>query len=154
MGARGARLPNYGLHADLGYILLVVVVIRLVWRWMEATPDLPADSRPWERWAAHAVHWGLYALMLAGSLTGWALAGTFRQPFNRMLGGLIEVPSLVASQDRVVHGLFEKTHEVLAWVLLAVLVLHIAAALRHHFGKRNDVLRRMIWIRRTSPTAR
>jgi cytochrome b561 len=91
---------------------------------------------------------------LAGSLTGWALAGTFRQPFNRMLGGLIEVPSLVASQDRVVHGLFEKTHEVLAWVLLAVLVLHIAAALRHHFGKRNDVLRRMIWIRRTSPTAR
>jgi cytochrome b561 len=71
-----------------------------------------------------------------------------------MLGGLIEVPSLVASQDRAVHGFFEEAHGILAWVLLALVVLHIAAALRHHFLKRNDILRRMIWIRRSSPSAR
>jgi cytochrome b561 len=148
MAAREARLPNYALHADLGYVLLALVLIRLAWRWMEATPDLPPDSRPWERWAAHAVHWSLYGLMLAASLTGWALAGTFRQPFNRMLGGLIEVPALVTSQERAVHGFFEETHGILAWVLLAAVGLHVAAALRHHFVKRNDILRRMIWIRR------
>jgi cytochrome b561 len=153
MAARDSRLPNYALHADLGYILLVLVVLRLLWRWMETTPDLPPDSRAWERWAAHAVHWSLYALMLTSSLTGWALAGTFRQPLTGALGGLVNVPSIVASQDRAVHGFYEETHTILAWVLLAVVVLHVAAALRHHYMKRNDILRRMIWIRRTSPSA-
>jgi cytochrome b561 len=67
----------------------------------------------WERIAAHAGHIGLYVLMLAASVTGWALAGTFRNPMAADLFGL-SVPQIVASQDRALHGLFEESHLTLA----------------------------------------
>ena len=57
----------------------------------------------------------------------------------------IDVPPIVTTVDRSVRQLLEESHMVLAYVLAAVVLIHIAAALRHHLLKRNDVLRRMIW---------
>jgi cytochrome b561 len=80
--------------------------------------------------------------MLAASLTGWALAGTFRTPLDKDAFGL-PVPLIYVSEDRAMHGLFENSHKILSYLLAALVVVHIAGALRHHFVKHNDVLRRM-----------
>ena len=78
------------------------------------------------------------------SLTGWMVATTFRVPMTKDLLG-IDVPPLVTAVDRSVRRWIEESHMVIAYVLAAVVLIHIFAALRHHIVKRNDVLRRMIW---------
>jgi cytochrome b561 len=80
--------------------------------------------------------------MLLCTLVGWALAGTARGGLNKDVFGL-QVPFIYTSQDRAIHGMLEDTHKVLAYLLAALVLVHAVAALRHHFIKRNDVLRRM-----------
>ena len=70
MTPRPERLANYAGHSALGYDLLVLIVLRLVWRWLNPVPELPADLKPWERLAARTGHISLYVLMLVVSLTG------------------------------------------------------------------------------------
>ena len=141
---RPERLANYAWHAALGYDLVALLVLRLLWRWSNTVPALPTDLKPWERWAAHAGHAGLYVLMLASALTGWALVGTLRNPLDTDLFG-IKIPLIYASRDRTMHNLFEESHLVLSYLLAVLIVVHLAAALWHHLVKRNDVLARMIW---------
>jgi cytochrome b561 len=78
--------------------------------------------------------------MFATTLTGWAMAGTGRTPFNQDVFG-ISIPLFVT--DRALHGPLEDTHKYLAYALAALVVAHILGALRHHFIKHNTVLRRM-----------
>jgi cytochrome b561 len=142
MAARPDRFAHYAGHAALGYDLLALLLLRLLWRWTHSVPALPDTLKQWERIAAHAGHFGLYVLMLASSLTGWALAGTFRTPMTKDAFGLT-VPAIFTSQDRTMHGLFEESHMIASYLLAALVVVHIAGALRHHFVKHNAVLRRM-----------
>jgi cytochrome b561 len=136
------RLEHYAGHAALGYDFLALLVLRLLWRWTHAVPALPADMPRWERLAAHANHIGLYLLMFITTVLGWALAGTVRTPFNKDAFGL-PVPLIYVSQDRAMHRLLEDWHKYMAYTLLALIVLHLLAALRHHFVKHSNVLRRM-----------
>ncbi len=149
MTARPERLANYAWHSALGYDLLVLTVVRLLWRWGSAAPSLPADSKPWERISAQLGHFGLYLLMFAASLTGWLLAGTFRQPMTTDLFGF-GFPILAANIGGAIRELVEDSHMVLAYLLAALMIVHVAGALRHHLVKRNDVLRRMLWQSRAS----
>jgi cytochrome b561 len=81
--------------------------------------------------------------MFVTTLVGWALAGTMRGgALNKDAFGL-PVPMIFTSQVRATHELLEDTHKVLAYVLLALILVHVAAALRHHFVKRDNVFRRM-----------
>lgn len=137
---RPDRLAHYAGHAALGYDFLALLVLRLLWRWTNQVPPLPAGLEPWERAAAHLGHFGLYVLMLATTLTGWAMAGTGRTPFNQDVFG-IAIPLFVT--DRALHGPLEDTHKYLAYVLAVLVAAHVLGALRHHFVKRNTVLRRM-----------
>jgi len=82
--------------------------------------------------------------MFVVSVTGWMVATTFRAPMTKDMFGL-DVPPTVTSVDRTMRQWLEESHMVLAYVLAAVVLIHIAAALRHHMLKRNDVMRRMIW---------
>lgn len=142
MAPRPDRLAHYAVHAALGYDFLALLIVRLLWRWTHAVPDLPAGLARWERWSAKAGHFGLYLLMFASTLTGWVLAGTFRRPMNQDLFGLT-VPQPITITDRAVRGAIEESHMILSYLLAALVVVHIAGALRHHFVKRTDVMRRM-----------
>jgi cytochrome b561 len=142
MAARPERLAHYAGHAGLGYDFLVLLILRLLWRWTHVVPELPQDLQRWERIAARAGHVGLYLLMLASTLTGWALAGTLRTPLNQDAFGLT-VPMIFISRDRAMHGLFENLHMVLSYLLGVLVMVHICGALRHQFVKHNVVLRRM-----------
>ena len=145
---RPDRLANYAWHSALGYDLLALVTLRLLWRWLNPVPQLPGDLKQWERLAAHVGHVSLYVLMLVVAVSGWMVATTFRVAMTKDLFG-IDVPPFVTAVDRSTRQWIEETHMVLAYVLAALVAIHVIAALRHHYMKRNDILRRMTWGMRT-----
>ena len=138
---RPERLPNYAMHASIGYALIAFMLARLAWRRANAVPELSATTPHWEKRAALAGHWGLYVLTFAAALTGWTLAGTLRTPLHSFFG-LFTLPALVT--DRTPHGLFEETHEVLSWILAALVLIHMASAVWHWLWRKDDVMRRML----------
>ena len=140
MALRPERFANYTWHAAIGYDLLALLVLRVLWRWMNPVPSMPVDLKRWEVIAARSGHIGLYVLMFAASLSGWALAGTFKRPMVLDLVGL-PIPQIV--RDRALHDFFEESHMICSYLLAALVVVHIAGSLRHHFVKRNTVMRRM-----------
>jgi cytochrome b561 len=141
---RPDRLANYAWHSALGYDLLALIVLRLLWRWFNPVPELPAGLQAWERAAARLGHISLYLLMFIVSLTGWMVATTFRVPMTKDLLGL-DVPPMVTTVDRSVRQWVEGSHMILAYLLAAIVLVHVTGALRHHILKRNDILRRMTW---------
>ena len=144
MAPRPDRLAHYAGHSALGSDLLVLITLRLLWRWLNPVPALPADLKAWERVSARTGHILLYVLMFAVSLTGWMVATTFRVPMTKDVFG-IEIPPIITAADRPVRQWIEGSHKVLAYLLAAIVLIHIAGALRHHVLKRNDILRRMTW---------
>lgn len=139
---RSVRVEHYAIHSSIGYDLLLLLVLRLGWRTFDRAPALPAGTARWERIAAQSSHVLLYVLTLATCVAGWLLTGTMRRPLNADLLGVLPVG--VPALGRDYHQSFEDTHKIIAYTLLALIVVHVAAALRHHFIKRNDVLRRML----------
>lgn len=144
MTPRPDRLANYAWHSALGYDLFALVLLRILWRWLNPVPQLPLTLETWERLGAQAGHLALYLLMLIVSVSGWMVATTFRAPMTRELFG-INVPPLVTAVGPSTREWIEGSHMVLAYVLGAVVVIHVIGALRHHYLKRNDILRRMTW---------
>lgn len=128
-------------HKSIGITVLALVVLRLLWRAWNPPPGLPVDTAPWERRAAQLSHFLLYLLMLAMPLSGWVINSAANIPFK--LFWLIPLPDLIGP-DKSLAETAKLVHLILFWLLAAAVTLHAAAALRHHFGKRNDVLRRML----------
>lgn len=150
MAPRPERFANYMWHAAIGYDLIALLVLRLLWRWMNPVPAMPGDLKRWEVIAARSGHIGLYVLLFAASFTGWALAGTFKRPMALDLFGL-PIPQILSAGNRALHDFFEESHMIASYLLAALVVVHIAGSLRHHFFKRNDVMRRM-WFGSTGGT--
>jgi cytochrome b561 len=135
-----AKIDVMTAHKSLGITLLLLVLLRLAWRATHRAPPPPQGSSRWEIRAAWLSHLGLYLLMIALPLSGWLAASTSIVPWK--LWWLIPWPG-IAAPDEGLHEIAEEVHEALVKVLIALLVVHVAAALRHHFLKRNDVLLRM-----------
>ena len=128
------------LHISLGFVALALIAVRLVWRL--ARPVAPSPDLPrWQRNVSEAMHWILYALVLAVTLTGWFYASM--RGWSITLFGSIPVPSLTAAGSPFGRTL-GLLHESLIWVLLAVTALHVAAALVHHLVYRDAVMQRML----------
>ena len=128
------------LHASIGVVLLVVMVVRLAWRLINVVPAHPEGMPAMQKRIADVVHWGLYALVflqLGSGVLGLAYDGD-PLPFF----GLCEL-SLPFAENHGLHEVFEELHEG-TWIALVVLVvLHIGGALYNHVVLGNDVLRRM-----------
>lgn len=128
-----------GLHLSVGAAILALVCVRMAWR--ASHPPISADiSRPLRSIAA-ATHFVLYALLVFVPLAGWANASA--RGWNVYLLGWIRYPALVKPQSIVGLGLGD-VHGWLAWILFAIVVLHIFAALIHRFVLRDTVLARML----------
>ncbi len=136
-----ARFELVNEHKALGITLLALVLARLLWRLFNRPPPLPSTMAPWERWAANATHWLLYALLIALPLTGWMMSSA--AGYGVQWFGLFRLPDLVAQNQDLLDRL-QVLHALLAAALAALVAGHVLAALRHHFWKRDDVLRRML----------
>lgn len=95
----------------------------------------------WEKGVAHANQWGLYLLMLALPLTGWLMVSGPGPSRPMTWFGLFIMPHLPAS--KAAAGFEHEAHGILGWAMVALVVLHVAAALRHHFVRRDQILSRM-----------
>jgi cytochrome b561 len=140
--ARADRLFYRSIHADIGYVILLATVIRLIWRSVNPTPALPASTPRWQRIAAGISHWALYGVTIVVAMLGWVYSGAHKPDYSSWFG-LFHVPQ-ITSPDKVAADAYEGRHVLFAYVLLALVVLHVAAALWHHFIKRDRVAMRMI----------
>ncbi|WP_084619137.1 cytochrome b/b6 domain-containing protein [Thalassobaculum salexigens] len=135
-----AKLQAYGWHKSLGLTILAVTVLRLLWRLANPQPPFLGDSA-WQRRVSTGAHWLLYACLIAMPVLGWLMSAAANTPVN--LFGLVVLPNPIAP-DRDLAQLFERAHGTLAYGLLALVALHVAAALKHHFRDRDATLRRML----------
>jgi cytochrome b561 len=130
----------YTAHKSFGLLLLAIVIVRILWRGIDRRPpELPMPA--WQRWLASGVHFGLYGLLIAMPITGWLMHSASGYPLRWFFVGP-RVPSLIDKDSSAKH-FFEDWHEGLAWALIAVLILHVAGALKHHFLDRDRTLMRM-----------
>lgn len=129
------------LHKSIGLSVLALTAGRVAWRLGHRPPPLPADLPAAEKGAAHLAHFALYALMIVMPLTGWMMtSGAKRYPLTWF--GLFDVPYLPIAPDAAGFG--HEAHEILGWSMLALVAVHILAALRHHLILRDGVLTRMM----------
>lgn len=133
------KLKLYGWHKEFGFMVLGLAILRLLWRWINISPSLLLPA--WERLAARAVHWTFYGFMFALPITGWLITSAAGLPASFF--GLITLPSLISPNEEL-RRTFEEIHEWLAYGLIVFIALHTAAALKHHFINKDDILRRMI----------
>lgn len=128
------------IHGSIALTVLVLMTIRIIWRWMNDVPAHPAGTPVWQRLATKAVHWGLYVVIFvqltAGAMT--VATGGKDLPFF----GLFSIPLPVA-ENHDNHEFWEEIHKFTWKPIAALLTLHVLAALYNHFVARNDVLRRM-----------
>ena len=135
------KLQYYGWHKEFGMLILMLVVVRLIWRLRNMIPTL-ANLPQWEKFAARFVHWLFYGFMFAMPITGWLLTSAAGLPVSFF--GLFVVPTLVVPNEA--HRiLFAEIHGWIAYGLIATLCLHIAGALKHFLINKDKILQRMLW---------
>lgn len=135
------KLVVYGWHKWVGLSVLVLMILRLCWRLFHPPPPLPAGIASWERRLAPLVHGMLYGLLLAMPLTGWLMTSAAGQPV--VWFGLVELPDLVG-RDRELLAWFRGAHHWLSRLLIVLIMLHVAAVIRHDVLRRDGILRRML----------
>ena len=140
--ARPDRFFYRSIHADIGYVLLLLLAIRLVWRVINPAPSLPAKMPRRLRSAARFSQWLLDVIALLVVMLGWAHSGAHTPDYASWFG-LFQVPQ-ITSPDKEAADIYEDRHILFAYVLLALVAIHIAAALWHHRIKRDDVVLRMM----------
>jgi cytochrome b561 len=123
-----ARLQWVARHKSLGLLILALFVLRLAWRGFDHAPALPGSVPRRQRHAAAFTHWLIYALAILAPLAGWLHASA--AGLGASFFGLFPVPSLMA-KNADLSDLFAATHAWLVWLLAVLLLLHVAAALRH-----------------------
>lgn len=133
------KLINW--HKWVGITVLGLATVRLLWRMYARPPALPATLPAWQTGAAHAMHLLLYVLMFAIPLSGWAMSAA--KGFPVVYLGLFPLPDLVAP-DEALGDTLADVHSALSYGLIALLVAHVAAALKHHLIDRDDILSRML----------
>lgn len=135
------KLKLYSWHKWAGVIAFTLALLRVLWRLSHRPPALPASMTPPMRLAAHAGHGILYALMLAIPLSGWLMSSA--KGFQTVFFGVLPIPDLLSKNLELAHTLGQ-AHELLNYLLIATVVGHFLAAVKHHLIDRDDVLTRML----------
>lgn len=136
-----ARLQLFSYHKWIGVTVLLLAVLRILWRIAHRPPALPDDMPHWQKLASCAIHSALYTLMIAIPLSGWLMSSA--KGFQTVWLGLVPLPDLIG-KDKALGHLLEVIHANWSYLLLALVTLHIAAALKHRFIDRDNVMKRML----------
>ena len=134
------KLEWYLWHKSIGATVFLLTCARLAWRGYHPAPQAVAMP-PWQRRSAAAAHAMLYVLMLIVPLSGWIYSSS--TGVQVLYLGLFPLPDLV-QKDRALAAVLRATHLTLNFALFALICVHVAAALKHHFSDRDTVLTRML----------
>jgi cytochrome b561 len=135
------RTVFVNLHKSTGLVIGILILVRLAWRLTHEPPPLPAAMPVWERRAARASHVLLYVCMLIMPLAGYT-ASNFSKFGVKLFNRIVLPPWGV--DDRAVYAFFNGLHVATSYVFVALIAIHIAAALKHLFLSRYGVFRRML----------
>lgn len=140
------RFDAYAFHKSLGITVLALSIFRLIWRLLNPPPALPAGLKPYERVLAKATHWLFYFLMIAMPLTGWLMvSASAKYPTVFFWMGEVPFIPMPADLDKKAAGeLLSDMHAILAKGAIGLILLHIGAALKHHYILKDSVLLRML----------
>jgi cytochrome b561 len=134
------KLQAAGMHKSFGAVILMLIMLRLVWKLINETPRLPEETTASEAFIAKAMHWGLYVLMFAQPLSGIMMSQSAGIPVSFF--GLFEFPVFLDKNPELAKT-FLSVHGTV-WILLVIAVIgHAGAALHHHFIKKDNVLKQM-----------
>jgi len=140
----------FQLHKSIGITILVLVIARLAWRYLNPPPQLPDGMTPLEEKASHYVHLGLYALMVLLPLTGWIMVSVSPFAIATVLFGAVGwphlpvLPELALETREQIYPNVEFIHEILSKLLFLLFVLHVAGSIKHELSDDEGVLKRMI----------
>ena len=135
-----AKFRYYAWHKWIGITVFLLAAMRLAWRAAHPAPPLPATMPAWQIRASHLSHAALYALMIVIPLSGWIYSSS--TGVSVVYLGLVPLPDLIPKDREIAKSLL-LLHKSLNYLLATVVTLHIAAALKHHFVDRDDILTRM-----------
>ena len=130
------------LHKSTGLLILALALVRIAWRLTHRPPAFPAAMAGWERTVASVTHSLFYALIVVIPLLGWIMASAGDRPFD--FYGLFPVMKFDVAKESTLWEVAHEGHELLAFAMIGLLVLHIGAALRHHFVLKDGMLARML----------
>jgi cytochrome b561 len=139
------RLKLYNWHKWAGISILFLSIVRLAWRLTHRPPGLPQSIElgmpRWQLQAYHATHFLLYALFFIVPLVGWAYSSAAGFPI--VVFGVLPLPDFVEA-NKALAEVIKPWHQISAFALAGVVVLHVAAALKHHWIDRDGLLQRML----------
>ena len=138
----GRTFDLFQLHKSLGFVALALTAARLIARMASAAPPPPVSNRL-ERLIAAAVQGLLYVLTIAAIASGWLVVSASPLPIPTRFFNLFVIPN-VAAADPALFAAATTAHKLAAWTIALLTALHVAGALKHHFGDRDDVLTRML----------
>lgn len=141
-----AQFQTLQWHKSVGITILLLTVLRLAWRLVHPPPPFPAAMPRWQRRAALWTHRAFYAVMLGLPLTGWVIVSASPTNIRTVLYNTLPWPHLgfvhgwPLETRKAIEAGFVVLHHQLGILLYGLLSLHVAAALKHHFGNRDDTL--------------
>jgi cytochrome b561 len=143
--------PVINWHKTIGFLVLGLAIMRLLWRFSHRPPPLPAGFQKWEVGLSQITHVLLYVIMFGMPLSGWIFDSAWEKApeVPMMFMNLFEWPrigfimALDPATKEVVHDLFEEAHEIMAYLLYGLFVLHVAGALKHQWLDKTPELQRM-----------
>ncbi len=137
---RETHMAAMGVHKALGITILALTLIRILWRIGHKAPPLPAGVAAWQRTASKVVHFLFYVLLILLPLSGWVWMSAAGRGIDFF--GLFTIPAITGA-DKALSDVMHERHEVLGLTMLALVVIHILAALKHQFVDRSGVVSRM-----------
>lgn len=136
-----AKLRYYSWHKWAGVTIFLLSALRLLWRLAHPAPALPSSLPAWQRTAANASHHLLYLLFFAAPLSGWMFSSA--AGFQTVYFGVLPLPDLL-SKNKELADILKIVHRYVNYTLAALVITHVAAAVKHHVVDRDDVLARML----------
>jgi cytochrome b561 len=140
-GITPTKLRYFSWHKWIGVTVLALVLVRILWRATHTSPALPGSMHGWEKAAAHVGHFALYLLMVAIPVTGYFYSSA--AGIQVVYLGIWPLPTLIGP-DTALKGVLRIVHISLNYTLLAVVVVHVLAVVKHQLLDRQNVLARML----------
>ncbi|NKB47214.1 MAG: cytochrome b [Legionellales bacterium] len=136
------RAQVYMLHKSTGLVVLFLMGLRILWVLGNVKPTTPPNTPLWERIAEHSVHGLLYLTLLGMPLSGWIMSTAANKSPTLYQWFTLPFPGIPVSET--LAKIANSIHLTLAWIVIGLLIIHIAAAIKHHWMDQDNVLRRML----------
>lgn len=139
------KFELFQLHKSFGIIILLLSLLRLMWRLTHKAPPLPETMPKHEKLAAKISHIGFYGLMIGIPLAGWAMVSAAPIRITTKIFKVVKWPDMpFIARSENLEKTFSQAHEIMSTLIIVLLLIHIGAAFKHHFKDKDDVMTRMV----------